>query len=298
MSKKKHPAGVMASRGPRAWAVGGCAVIVIGLASGARAQNGSLLQSAEPMQHAPLAGVAQTSASLASQPNLAPQMGLTSQAGPGPQATLAPPPGATSESGAPRGYPPRSQYGSEAISLSGASWTYVPPPPVRSYQKNDIVTIRVDELSRMQAEGNAETRRNGLYDAVLKDWIALKGLDVRPSSQSDGDPRVQGTVNQLYRADSSLESRESLSFNIAARIVDIRPNGDLVLEARKTILFNGNAWETALSGICRATDIAPDNVVLSRDLLDLDIRREDRGRVRDGYRRGWFTRWFDTFSPF
>lgn len=194
---------------------------------------------------------------------------------------------------------PANPYVPQGIPLSGASWTYMPPAEVRTYRKNDIVTIRVDELSRMQAEGNAENRRNTLYDALLKDWIELDGFDtVRPAPQANGDPRVQGSLNQLYRADASIESRESLSFNIAARIVDVRPNGDLVLEARKTIKVNENVWETALSGTCRPTDIGPDNVVLSRDLLDPYIDKQDRGRLRDGYRRGWFTRWFETLAPF
>ena len=95
-----------------------------------------------------------------------------------------------------------------------------------------------------------------------------------------------------------MESRESMTFNIAATVVDIRPNGSLLLEARKTIRVNDNLWETSLSGLCRAEDIAPDNVVLSKDLIDLEIRKLDRGHLRDGYKRGWFSRWLDRVQPF
>ena len=190
--------------------------------------------------------------------------------------------------------PPQQQ----GLNLAGASWIYDPPPPIRVYKKNDIVTIRVDEISRVQAEGNSESRRNTLYDALLKDWLKFDGVAVKPAEQNDGDPRVQGSVNQLYRADASLETRESITFNIASRIVDIRPNGDLVLEASKTIVVNENVFETSLSGICRPIDIAADNVVLSRDLLDLQIQKQERGRLRDGYKRGWVTRWFETLLPF
>lgn len=186
----------------------------------------------------------------------------------------------------------------QGMTLAGASWIYESPPPIRVYKKYDIVTIRVDEISRVQAEGNSESRRNTLYDALLKDWLKFDGLDLKPAVQKDGDPRVQGSVNQLYRADSSLETRESITFNIASRIVDIRPNGDLVLEASKTIVVNENVFETSLSGICRPIDIAADNVVLSRDLLDLQIQKQERGRLRDGYKRGWVTRWFETLLPF
>ncbi len=183
-------------------------------------------------------------------------------------------------------------------SLAEASWMYSPAMPPRQFRMNDIVTIRVDEIAQASAEGAAENRKNSLYDAILKDWISLSGGFLKPAAQSDGDPRVNGQLNSLYRADASIESRESLTFNIAARVVDIRPNGNLVLEAHKTIWVNDNAFETSLVGICRAQDIGPDNVLLSRDLLDPQIRKSERGRLRDGYRRGWFQRWFEEFQPF
>jgi flagellar L-ring protein precursor FlgH len=185
------------------------------------------------------------------------------------------------------------------LTMAQASWIYQPPSAMRTYQRNDKVTIRVDEISRVRAEGNSESRRNSLYDALLKDWLQFDGWDsIKPAQQEDGDPRVQGSINQLYRADASLESRESITFNIAARIVDVRPNGDLVLEASKDIVVNENIFETSLSGICRPADIAADNVVLSRDIVNLRIHKRERGRLRDGYKRGWFTRWFETLAPF
>lgn len=184
------------------------------------------------------------------------------------------------------------------VYLNEASWTYNPPPPLRVFNKQDIITIRVDEITRMMAEGSSESRKRTLYEAILTDWIRLQDLRLRPDPQANGDPTVAGESNSNYRAESTVESRESMTFNIAATVVDIRPNGTLLLEARKAIRVNDNLWETSLTGICRAQDIAPDNVVLSKDLIDLEIRKQDRGHLRDGYKRGWFSRWFDRVQPF
>ncbi len=182
--------------------------------------------------------------------------------------------------------------GYNGLGLANASWTFTPARPLRNYRIQDIVTIRVDEVTRVQANGALNSRRTGLYDAILKDW----NLTFEP--QDSADPRVNGETNQAYRSTSSLTTNESLAFNIAARVVDIQPNGNLVLEATKTIRMNENIWETSLIGICRAQDIAPDNVVLSRDLIDLQIRKNEAGELRDGYKRGWFTRWLNEFNPF
>lgn len=186
------------------------------------------------------------------------------------------------------------------LNLSGGSWTFIPPPPVQEVRINDIVYIRVNVGSEMLSEGDSEVRKNGLYDAVLRDWIILDGLRwVKPSPQSDGDPRVQGQLSQRRRAESSVETRDSLEFEIAATIVDIRPNGNLVLEARKTVKNNEEVWEYSLTGICRAQDIGPGNTLLSRNIADLNIYKRERGQVRDGYKRGWFQKWFDqVIDPF
>ncbi len=182
--------------------------------------------------------------------------------------------------------------------LSRASWTYQPAPPTRVFRKNDIVTIRVDEVTRIATQGSARIRRRTLYEAVLADWIKLSGFSLRPDPQSDGDPTVGTESNSQFQTDSNIKSSESLAFNISATVVDIRPNGNMVLEARKKIRVNDNLFETSLTGICRAQDIAPDNVILSKDLIDLEIGKEDQGHLRDGYKRGWFQRWIDRAQPF
>lgn len=183
--------------------------------------------------------------------------------------------------------------------LAAASWIYTPQPPPRVLQIHDLVHVRVDETAQTSASGSAQSRKNSALDLDLTDWVRFEGLDtLKPATQSDGDLSVAGQNAEIYRADSTLRTRESITFNITAEIADIRPNGLLVLSATKEIRDNDNVWELSFSGICRPEDIGPDNVVLSRDIFDPRIVKNEDGHVREGYARGWFTRLYGKFKPF
>ena len=183
--------------------------------------------------------------------------------------------------------------------LQRSSCTFQAVPPPKEIKIYDTVIVRVDELARMQSDGSLQRRKDALYDAVLKDWVNLIGLKaLKPDKQTNGDQRVRDQLQQLFRAEGEKETRESLAFNIACTVADIRPNGNMVLEGHKRIQINDESWEVSLSGICRRQDIGPDNIVLSQNIVNLKINKRERGAVRDGYRRGWLTRLMDEFQPF
>ena len=198
------------------------------------------------------------------------------------------------------------QGGNSSIPMDNAgalgpqtSWTYVPPVSARLLKLHDIVSIRIEETSTSLATGNATSRKTINYDAVLKDWIRFVGLDtIKPEPQSDGDQRVQANQSEVYRGDSTVRTSEAFTTNIGAEIVDIKPNGHIVLDATKVIRINDNSWRYSLTGTCRSQDIGPDNVVLSRNLIQSQIEKQDLGHVRDGYSRGWLTKLVARIKPF
>jgi len=95
-----------------------------------------------------------------------------------------------------------------------------------------------------------------------------------------------------------MQTVESLKFEITATVQAVLPNGNLVLEAHRNLKVNEELWQVSLSGICRREDIQPGNVVLSNHVAELFIDKKELGIIRDGYRRGFVTRFLDTFSPF
>ncbi len=188
--------------------------------------------------------------------------------------------------------------GQPPLMLGDSSWTLVEPPPVRTFRLHDIITVVVDQKSEVLSEGDVQRRKQSNFDAALLNWIKLRGLDIVPAPQSNGDLRIQGLMNQQYRVQNELETSDAIRFTIAAEVVDIRPNGNLVIEARKIIHNNNEVWEQSLTGVVRPEDVLPTNKVLSENIAELRIRKRELGHVRDGYRRGWLQRLWDRLKAF
>jgi flagellar L-ring protein precursor FlgH len=180
-----------------------------------------------------------------------------------------------------------------------STWYEVPMAPPKEVKVNDIISIRVDMGARVSSDVQFQRRRTAQYDAQLNDWIKLDGLrSMKPAPMADGDPSIQGNLNQLNRVTGDLETTESMKFDIAATVAAVLPNGNVVLEAHRVVKNNHEQWMHSLSGICRREDIGPGNIVLSKDIANLQIDKRELGHVRDTYKRGWLTRWWDQFGPF
>ena len=86
-----------------------------------------------------------------------------------------------------------------------------PEARLRELQQHDIITVIVDYRTRMLSEGDAESRKTSSLNAVLSSWIRFDGKSIKPAPQTDGDPRIAGTYNSQYRAESDVELRDTLT---------------------------------------------------------------------------------------
>jgi len=184
------------------------------------------------------------------------------------------------------------------MTLANVSWTYTPPTPPREIKLNDIITVLVDYKSQVISEGEIDRKKKSNFQAALNDWILLKNWKMVPDPQSAGDPKITGKWDNKFRGEGSLETRDAMEFKIACSVVDIRPNGLLVLEGRRSIQNNEDTWEIALTGVVRPQDVLTNNTVLSENIDKLRINKREIGGVRDAYRRGWLMQWLDTYQLF
>ena len=182
--------------------------------------------------------------------------------------------------------------------LERTSFLYQAVEPPRAVKLHDVITVIVDEKSQVTSEADVERRKQYSLNAQLKDWVELNGLSIQAAPQTKGDPKANGTLQAQARAQADLETKDGMKFRIAASVVDIRPNGHLVIEAHRKIRNNDELWAQSLSGIISPDDVLPNRTVLSEDVAELHIDKFEEGHIRDGYRRGWLYKIIDKYGAF
>ena len=85
---------------------------------------------------------------------------------------------------------------------------------------------------------------------------------------------------------------------MTAEIVDVRPNGLLVLEARREIVNDGESQIITLGGICRPEDVDANNQVLSHRVADAVVKKETAGELRNTAEKGVFAKLIDMIFAF
>ncbi|HLO40599.1 MAG TPA: flagellar basal body L-ring protein FlgH, partial [Phycisphaerales bacterium] len=165
---------------------------------------------------------------------------------------------------------------------------------------NDLVTIIIDETSKQQSDQSLDTKKDYDWKAALNKFPSLKKLIDGELGTGDSDPVVELDVNSKnkFKGEGTFERTDKFSARIQAKIIDVKPNGVLVVEARKSVQTGEEKQTIILSGACRREDVTQNNTVLSTQLAELSIVSEQEGQVKDSATKGWIPRILETLFNF
>lgn len=74
-----------------------------------------------------------------------------------------------------------------------------------------------------------------------------------------------------YTASGTETSRGTMSTRLTVSVVDVMPNGNLVVEGRRHVVVNKDVQDVTIRGEVRPKDIGPDNTVYSYQVANVEI---------------------------
>jgi flagellar L-ring protein precursor FlgH len=101
-----------------------------------------------------------------------------------------------------------------------------------------------------------------------------------------------------HEGTGTIDNSDSITTRFSVRVVDVLPNGNLIVQGIRQSTYSGETQTVILRGAVRPLDIEADNTVYSYLLADLNIRYQSSGIITDAKKKGWFLNFWDKISPF
>lgn len=178
--------------------------------------------------------------------------------------------------------PPESKTG--AIFQSGYEMSLF--EDLKAQRVGDIITIILEEKTdaKKTAKTNVDRASSTEVDGV--DFLGFNPKIGQYSLSADlqSDTQFEGAGDSLQN--------NSLRGSISATVVDVLPNGNLVIRGEKRVGINQGTEYVRIGGIVRPIDLAADNTVSSTKVADATISYVGEGALADSNRIGWLARFF------
>ena len=150
---------------------------------------------------------------------------------------------------------------------------------VRAMRPHDLISVVVQESVVAETDGTvANTRASSASSGISGLIGTLKAGNA-----------LQNLVNQQSAAALSAAGKSannsSLSTTLGGQVIEVLPNGMLVIEAARQVEFSQQTQTIVLRGLVRPEDISQQNQVLSTAISSLELEVKGKGIVNDYTRR-------------
>jgi flagellar L-ring protein precursor FlgH len=164
----------------------------------------------------------------------------------------------------------------------------------RARRIGDLVFVDVIEGSSASVSSSAKrSRDSGTLGGLVTAAGALPAPGAAVIAGAAG-----GLGNRKFEGKGNTERTSDLRSRIAARVIEVLPNGDLRIEALKSVKINQETEKLLLSGIVRPRDLTSDNVVPTTAVGDLRVELNGKGVASADNAPGWLFRFFEKITPF
>lgn len=161
----------------------------------------------------------------------------------------------------------------------------------RARLPGDTLTIQITERVTASQSSSASIDRTGDVSANVSAFPLLTQsllgrLDAGASSSNS------------FAGQGGTESTNNFSGSITATVLEVLPNGHLVVAGEKQIGVNQNVDVLRFSGTVDPRQIRPGNVIPSTQVANTRIESRGRGAQGEALSIGWLARFFLSVLPF
>lgn len=170
----------------------------------------------------------------------------------------------------------------------------------RASDVGDILTVIVDIEGEKAELDNATSRTRGASESAgIPSMLGLETAvtNVLPNSVSASN-LASANSDSSHNGTGSIAREETVNIRLAAVVLQVLPNGNLVIAGRQEVRVNAELRELAVTGVIRPQDIRSDNTVAWDKIAEARISYGGRGTISDVQQPRYGQQIFDIIFPF
>ena len=173
----------------------------------------------------------------------------------------------------------------------------------RAYGVGDLITIDVAESSSLAASQNSVRSRQLEVESAVTQFLYANS---KLGTHNDGLPGTQIEAQSGNQGGGSIANTQDLKGRVSVMVIDVLPNGVLVLEGARMVTFSGESYYAVLKGMVRQEDIGFGfkdglryrNIVSSQYIADAQIEFVSKGSLNDAQKESWYQKLSSAINPF
>lgn len=159
----------------------------------------------------------------------------------------------------------------------------------------DLVTVQiVESVTARQNQDSGVSRKNSLG----------AGVSALPFFKGGATQTIKDSLNAELGSKSDFSGKGSTSNvntftgTISTTVVDVLPNGHLVVAGEKQVGVNQNVDVLRFTGTVDPRSLRPGSTVASNQVANVRIESRGRGQGSEAQSIGWLSRFFLNVMPF
>ncbi len=167
----------------------------------------------------------------------------------------------------------------------------------RAHQVGDILTVKVNINDTAQFQDQTQLQRSTTEDTGISNFIGANTIGnaakaVLPGSilTANGNSQMNGT--------GTINRNDQLLTNVAAVVMQLLPNGNMVIEGKQEVRLNNEVRELIVAGVVRPEDIESDNTVELPKIAEARLAYGGRGTLTNIQTERWGQQVMDIALPF
>ncbi len=169
----------------------------------------------------------------------------------------------------------------------------------RARRVGDLLTVSVTVDDEATLSNESSRSRDNEDNLGIPNFFGLQSkLDKIFPNAVNPSALVTASSDMVNQGRGNVRRQETIDFNIAATIVQVLPNGNMVINGKQEIRVNFEVREIVVAGIVRPEDITPGNTISQEKIAELRVAYGGRGQITDVQQPRYGAQVLDIILPY